>query len=90
MFYCEEHHFTFFPHLTAIATAAGEKNNKSERVSGIVQGAGPNGEASRIRPAGRSLGTTGLHIASCMILFLGNFFSVKDVFIQPIIKLGGA
>jgi len=37
-----------------------EKNNKSERVSSIVQGAGPNVEGGRIRPAGRSLGTTDL------------------------------
>ncbi|TNN46461.1 hypothetical protein EYF80_043319 [Liparis tanakae] len=39
-------------------TVAIGPNSKSDRVSGIVQGAGPNVEAGRIRPAGRSLGTT--------------------------------
>ena len=33
---------------------------KIKMLSGIVQGAGPNVEVGRIRPAGRSLGTTGL------------------------------
>jgi len=41
-------------HYNLNGSGPGEKNNKSERVSGIVQGAGPNVEA------GRSLGTTGL------------------------------
>jgi len=61
MFYCEEHHFTLFSasHCNLNGSGPGEKNNKSQRVSGIVQGAGPNVEAGRIRPAGRSLGTTG-------------------------------
>jgi len=45
-------------HCNLNGSGPGEKNNKSERVSGIVQGAGPHVEAGRMRPAGRSLGTT--------------------------------
>jgi len=43
---------------------------KSECVSGIVQGAGPNVEAGRIRAAGLSLGTAALEGQRGLFIYL--------------------